>query len=321
MTQPLDLNLLRYLLIIDKYKTASTIINHLGISRSTLNRGLAQLRSHFDNELFILSNGQYHSTALAKDLMSRVFPLLSGIEDCLCKTSDSPLGKLKGTLSIFAPTYLSEPVTVGLMAGLQEQDCQLELKSHVWPIDNMPNLDSGDFAIGINSFPFDCSGNIIQRRLGSVTIGVYLRPDNPLAKFDSIDIGQLEKVQVALLDPGANVQNQENTVIERHGVTLKSAITVPSMHAALSCAERFNYLVFASNAYPEYRRRGLTWRPVTNDGHPIEYEYGFIYHRTWYQHPAMNSLEKILRSSFQQVISLNESSTTGSKGSELIKFD
>lgn len=309
MTQPLDLNLLRYLLIIDKYKTASTVIKQLGISRSTLNRGLAQLRCHFDNELFILNNGRYHSTALAKDLMNRVLPLLSGIEECLCKTSDSPLGKLKGTLCIYAPTYLSEPVTVGLMAGLQEQDCQLELKSHVWPNDNMPNLDSGDFAIGINRFPFDCSSNIIQRRLGSVSIGVYLRPDNALAKFKSIDISQLENVQVALLDPGANVSSQENAVIERQGVKLESAITVPSMHAALSCAEQFNYLVFASNAYPEYRRRGLTWRPVTNNGHSIEYEYGFIYHRTWYQHPAMNSLENILRSSFQQVLSLSEGST------------
>ncbi|ABV85586.1 LysR family transcriptional regulator [Shewanella pealeana] len=306
MTPPFDLNLLRYLFIIDKYQTANAIINHLGISRSTLNRGLAQLRSHFDNELFILTNGRYHSTVLAKDLMNRVQPLLTGIEECLYKSNESPLGKIKGTLCVYAPTYLSEPVTVGLMAGLQEHGCQLGLKSHAWPNDSMPNLDSGDFTIGINRFPFDCPSNIIQRRLGSVIIGVYLRQDHPLAKFESIDVSQLETAQIALLDPGASGSSKKSSVIEGQGLKIESTITVPSMHAALSCAERFNYLVFAGNAYAEYRQYGLTWRPVTNAGEPIEYEYGFVYHRTWYQHPAMSSLESILRSSFQQVISPHE---------------
>ncbi|SDI80563.1 DNA-binding transcriptional regulator, LysR family [Ferrimonas sediminum] len=301
MTQ-LDLNLVRYLLVVNEYRTTHAIVRHLEISRSTLNRGLAQLRAHFGNELFITSNGRYEPTAFTSNLIQLISPLLQNLDDYIKHSSESSIENIEGSLSVYAPLYITEHIMFDLMAGLKQHHCKFDLKFHVWPTGNLPDLNQNDFAIGINYFPFDIDRRFIQRRLGSVQLGVYLRADNPLSINQEIDIKELQEINSVRLDPGCNVPFLERVMLEEYGIELKSDITVPSIQAALRCAEQLNYSVFSTNAYPEHLSHNLIWRPVINEGKPVNFEYGFICNRSWYQHPAMKTLEDLLKTSFQHAI-------------------
>ncbi len=241
-------------------------------------------------------------TAFAVNLIQAISPLVKSLDDCIKQSAESSIERMEGCLKVYAPLYLTEHIMIGLMKELKQHQCNLGFSFHAWPTDSLPDLNPSDFAVGINFFPFDIDSRFIQRRLGSIHLGVYLRADNPLSVNKAIEINDLQKMNFVSLDSGAKVPHLEKVILEEHGIKLSSNITVASMQAALRCAEQLDYSVFSSNAYPEHSQHNLVWRPVTCEGSPIDFQYGFICNRSWYQHPAMKTLEELLKNNFQEAI-------------------
>nr|WP_283102832.1 substrate-binding domain-containing protein [Shewanella abyssi] len=208
---------------------------------------------------------------------------------------------MEGNIHLYCPSYLDEHLVVGLVQGLRQQDSHLKLVSYPWPADSFPDLNSSKFGIGINRFPFNIDSNYVQRRLGSVTMGVYLNRASSLAALESIDVVKLKGCKFAALNTGANVDVQDEARCREMGIDIHVDISLSSMRAALRCVEELDYMVVSADIFNRGNAMNLTWRPLTLDGQPVEYEYGFVYHRAWYQHPAMKSMESIIRRCYRDI--------------------
>lgn len=300
MDRRLDLNLLRYLFAINQYRDATTITRRLGISRSTLTRSLAQLRGHFDNEVFVLVNGEYKPTVFTKRLLEQLSGPMAVVDDVLGMSNCEQLEQMEGNLRLYSPAYIGDLLAVGVINGIKQCNPNMGLSIYPWPVDQLPALNSSEFSIGINRFPMAIDGDFIQRRLNGAEVGVYFRADHLFAKQSIVELSQLKCSELITLETGAYVDSFDEVRNNRSGINFNSQIVMSTMSSALRCAAAFNYFVVAANLYGRGHDE-LTWRPLRIEGEPTSYECGLVYHRTWYQHPAMRQVESIVSDAFRNI--------------------
>lgn len=304
MSTQLDLNLIRYAAALAKYQKPQTVSQHLGISRSTLNRGLNQLREHFGDELFQLSSGRYQPTVFGQQVISNLLPTMEELESKLLHRNQFDFRCYKGQLRVYVPVNVGEVLPPLLLNNLAQRGSALKLDCRAWPSDGLPKLEAGTLAIGINKFPIELGRDLVQRRLGAVALGVYLRPDHPLARQRSLKLDDLKQLTLVRQYLGDIVEQQSTSQYAR--LSAAYGLSVMSIYSALACAEQFNFGVLSPKIYGDLVGDRLLWRPLSRvDAQRVEFEYGFVFHRSWYRHPVMEEIEAVLKASHQQLLKLN----------------
>lgn len=302
MKTAFDLNLLRLLMALSEYQSAEGVIKQLAISHSTFKRGLAQLRSRFGNELFVAQQGRYLATAFTRELLERLSPLMTELDAVLHQSSQQSLKELSGNLSVCLPAYMADAIAPELQTELQEMDSRLRLEIYDWPQSGELLLSAQSPNIAINRFPQSLSKLCVQHKIGNWPLGIFCQPSHPLAQQAHIELHQLQGERIVRYLP---LHSQMPAAIRERlaasGTVLEVVAAINSFAAALRYVAMFDALAMGSPTGQLHQAMGLCWRPIRVDDELLSYEYGFFYHRAWYQHPVMREIEQMLRRIHQRL--------------------
>ncbi|MBY5921615.1 LysR family transcriptional regulator [Ferrimonas balearica] len=301
MKMALDLNLMGYLVVLSRYPRLSAALQQLGVSRATLNRGLAQLRDHYGDDLYLLVNGQFEPTPFARELVQQLGPAYQTLQTAFSQTKTFDFSALKGGLKLYAPATLAEVFTPELIGCLKAANSELMLESIAWMGQGAAPLQAGEMAFCVDLFPLELNRDLVQRRVGSIPIGLYLHPDHPLLNRQAIEVSDLAAIPLVRQWAG-EVSKYGDRARQSRMLMPNVALSVTTVLAALRCAERYGYGLVAARVYDAEVGDRLCWRPIVNQGEPVELEYGFYFHRSWYQHPFIQEIEGMLKQCHRQLL-------------------
>lgn len=295
MKQFCDLNLFRYLSALAQYGRLDRAAFHLGVSRSTINRALSELRDNFGNELFIVDQGQYSATRFTKELLVKAEPAMDDLSALYRSADDYDFTKEQGTLVVYAPNAFSDLITLKFYLAMQERGSQLKFESRSWPAHGIPNFNSEEIAIGLNTYPFDIDKQLVQHYAGDFPLGIFCRKGHELLTQDIVDISTLTSdLKLVRMSPKVAIPKWLREKSAEYIPTVAADLTVSSLSVALACVEQHDFCMFAHHGGYHLNTPNVDWRPIGIDGEIIKLKYGWIHHRTWYQHPIMKVIKDII---------------------------
>ncbi|MGF1754668.1 LysR family transcriptional regulator [Vibrio makurazakiensis] len=295
MKNTIDLNLYRFLDLLYEQKTQAKVCHVLDISRATFNRHLSDCRDLFGNELFIATKGNYAPTLFTTQLMSVVKEPLEQLEQ-VQQISQSFEGTDSNIEYVFhAANPLSTLLTVPLLKGLTSEEQAPKISMMDWSLEGVEFPKSGSLAIGISGFPNEINDRIVERKVGTLELYVYVSDSHPLATEPLVDLACLENHDTVRVSMGTMDSNSYyERLRKRTGVTLEQKLTVASIFSALECVEVSQYVFVSFNMEEGTYPSGVRKIPISFKGERVEFDVGMQYHRACYQHPIIKRIETIL---------------------------
>ncbi|MBW3695087.1 LysR family transcriptional regulator [Vibrio sp. T187] len=295
MKNTIDLNLYRFLDLLYEQKSQAKVCHILDISRATFNRHLADCRDLFANELFIATKGSYAPTLFTTQLMSVVKEPLEQLEQ-VQQISQSFEGTDSNIEYVFhSANPLSTLLTVPLLKGLTHQGHTPKISMMDWSLEAVEFPKAGTLSVGIAGYPNDLNERIVEKRVGSLELYVYVADSHPLAEFDEVELVQLERYDTVRVSMGTlDSSSYYERLRKRTGVTLDQKLTVASVFSALECVEVSQYIFVCFNMAEDALPSGVKKIPVAFENEKVIFDVGIQYHRACYQHPVIKRIEAIL---------------------------
>lgn len=296
----IELNLLQLLFALARSGTVPQAMAQLGISQSTLRRGLAELRDFYQNELFLVENGCYLPNAFAKQLLTRLEPALIELQTVMLQREGFQFAELEGTLTLSVPPVIADWLAPEFKLALDELGSKLQLEIMEWPSNGIKALQGDRLHLAVNTYPQPDDSQVIQKKLGVLPTGVYCRKDHLFAARQAIELSELASESTMRLQRLEHGQPEAiRLYLQKHQIQEAYVMAVNSPFATLRCVESLGYVFVSGPNYLPYFADTLCWRPILFDGEPLTYDVGMAYHRAWYRHPAITQLSTILLANFE----------------------
>ncbi|MGF1698528.1 LysR family transcriptional regulator [Vibrio lamellibrachiae] len=295
MKNTIDLNLYRFLDLLYEQKSQVKVCHTLGVSRATFNRHLSDCRDLFGNELFLATKGIYEPTLFANQLIGIIKEPLEQLEQAQQVSLSFEGDSADIEYVFYVANPLSSLLTVPLLQGLTHDTYQPKISFVDWSLEGVEFPRSGSLSVGISGYPNDLNERLVERKVGTLSLYVYLSDNHPMADNETIDLSVLSDVDTVRVSMGSLDDNSYyGRMHRRTGVQLNQKLTVASVHAALECVQVSAYAFICfnldSNAIPE----GVKQIPLMLNGDAMTFDIGMQFHRACYQHPVINNLEKMI---------------------------
>ncbi|MCW8335672.1 LysR family transcriptional regulator [Vibrio sp. SCSIO 43135] len=302
MKNTIDLNLYRFLDLLYEQKSQAKVCHTLGISRATFNRHLADCRELFANELFLATKGIYQPTLFTTQLIAIVKEPLEQLEQAQ-QISQSFEGDNANIDYIFhVANPLSSLLTVPLVQGLTSENVQPNISIVDWSLEGVEFPRSGSLAVGISGYPNELNERVVERKLGSLQMYVYLSEEVAEAHFESVSLEDLERFDMVRVSMGSLDDSAYYERLRRRiGLELKQKLTVASVHSALDCVRENQYAFVCPHIAESSIPKGVVKKPITLGKEPMQYEIGIQFHRACYQHPVINKIENIITQRLREI--------------------
>ncbi|WP_394203006.1 LysR substrate-binding domain-containing protein [Shewanella waksmanii] len=301
MDTRIDLNLYRFMMSLVKLKSLSKTCHELDISRATFNRHLAQCRDLFANELFVVNKGAYTPTLMMSQLAQYIEAPLSSLEQShhAARLFADDHHNIKCTINIISP--LTSTLTLPLIDALVTQDNPNQLTFVDWSLHGVEQPEVGALAVGIAGYPNQFSEHLVERKLASVPLFVYLPRNHRLSNESRINIDNMLDEHMVRISLGAHDGSAYyEQVRNQTGCHLKQSLTVSSITAALACVATKQYL-FVCTAIPSTELPSdITVIPLYANDMPLTYDVGIHHHRLVYQHPLIKTIETVIVKSLRK---------------------
>lgn len=301
MKNRVDLNLYRFMICLVKLKTLSKTCHELDISRATFNRHLASCRELFNNELFVVTNGSYTPTLLMTQLAQHIDEPLSVLEQShhAAKLFTNEHRDIECTINIISP--LSSALTLPLVSELSTQDQHCRLTFVDWSLNGVEQPEIGALAIGIAGYPNQFSEHLVERKITTVPLYVYLPETHQLNVASHINIFDMVDYQMVRISLGAHDGSAYfEQVRKQTGCDLQQKLTVSTINSALACVLAHQYLFVCTKIADQDIPEGITAKPLYANANPLTYDVGIHHHRLVYQHPLIKTIEKVIIQSLQK---------------------
>lgn len=302
MKNTIDLNLYRFLDLLYEQKTQAKVCHILDISRATFNRHLSDCRDLFGNELFIATKGNYAPTLFTTQLMAVVKEPLEQLEQ-VQQLSQSFEGTDSNIEYVFhAANPLSTLLTVPLLQGLTKEGKAPKISMMDWSLEGVEFPKAGSLAIGIAGYPNDVNERIVERKVGSLELYLYVSTSHPLASNDSVELSELQAWETVRVSMGTlDSSSYYERLRKRTGVTLDQKLTVASVFSALECVEVSQSVFVCFDMEASSLPEGVSKVPLNFNGETVLFDVGMQYHRACYQHPVVKRIEGILAKSLKNI--------------------
>jgi len=290
-----DLNLYHFLSLLHRYRSQMKVCHDLDISRATFNRHLADCREGLGDELFVVAKGVYTPTLFTNQLIEYIEQPLEQLEQVqhAAKRFEGAESQLEFMFYVVNP--LSRLITLPLTNGLSTQLSTPKISFVDWSLDGVEFPKPETLAVGVTGYPNQFNEQLLERKVGSVGLYVYIHKDHSLANYSKIELKDLVGFKTVRISMGAF---DSNTYYERirksAGVSLDQTLTVASFGSALDCVADGTYLLVCFDVGKELPQDVIKI-PLYLDGERMSYDVGIHYHRVNYQHPVMNTIEKLIR--------------------------
>ncbi|CAK3382556.1 Transcriptional regulator [Vibrio crassostreae] len=181
----LDLNLLKLLQAVVETRNTHLAADKLGISQTSVSRGLAKLRETFGDQLFIRKAHGVEPSELAEKLAEaadQMFtPLLKVVESY---NNFEPL-QFTGEITIAMNINLLEQYGDGIFSALREALPTASFKLVYWQEQSLSEILSGqiDYMLHFSEFPLP--QEIYQHSLKEIKLSIVARKNHPILSTSS----------------------------------------------------------------------------------------------------------------------------------------
>ncbi|MDC5721782.1 LysR family transcriptional regulator [Vibrio europaeus] len=176
----LDLNLLRLLKVVVETRNTSVTAEKLGISQTSVSRGMAKLRETFGDQLFIRKAHGVEPSELAEKLAEAAEHMLTPFTQVLEAYQDFCPKEYTGDISIACELTLLDVFGKGLYKSLERALPKAKFKLVYWQQDSLQGMldRKVDYMVHYTMFPLP--QDIYTHHLSDIAINLVARKDHPV---------------------------------------------------------------------------------------------------------------------------------------------
>lgn len=165
MKSQLDLNLLKVLPLLDKYRQLKPVAKSLGKTESAVSKYLAKLREQLGDPLFVRGAFQFEPTEYTISLIPKITAGLDMIDDAVQRGEFVP-SKYDKTISVAIPGLGQSLVGKALLMDLIDTFPLAKINITSWNETSIADILDDRVDIGVQYFNADLTKTIFQQHLG-----------------------------------------------------------------------------------------------------------------------------------------------------------
>ncbi|OIN28660.1 LysR family transcriptional regulator [Vibrio barjaei] len=196
----LDLNLLKLLQAVVETKNTHAAASQLGISQTSVSRGLAKLREVFGDQLFIRKAHGVEPSELAEKLAEASDEMFTPIIKVVESYRDFEPEEFDGEITIALQIFFLEVYGVGIFDALRKVLPKAKIRLVYWQNDSLAEVINGhvDYLVQFEGYPMP--QEIYQHHLNSVKLCLVARKGHPVLEqtsdWESIHRLPLTRVEI-----------------------------------------------------------------------------------------------------------------------------
>lgn len=230
--QDLDLNLLKLLKAVVETRNTHAAADKLGISQTSVSRGMAKLRETFGDQLFIRKAHGVEPSELAEKLAEAADEMYTPIAKVIQSYQDFDPQTFKGEITVAMNIFLLELFGDGIFHALRRELPQANFKMAYWQDKSLAEMLNGqiDYILQLAGFPLP--QDIYQHKLSEIKLCLVARKDHPVL-MNSSDWEEIHHLPIArILIDGINSKRapveevyiakgyKANVVLSTHSLTV-----------------------------------------------------------------------------------------------------
>jgi len=238
----LDLNLLRYLVLLVEEGSVSRTAERLGVSQPAVSAALRRLRDRFDDPIVVRSGQAMKPTPHAVELAKQVEPLLRAVQQLARGKSPFSPNRTTRKLTLMGADYVQFFILPRLCSRLEEFGSKIQLEHRPANPSKIESwMESGQVDLGIG-YLLPAPPSLRSRPLLSDTQVCILRKGHPALRtpFTMERYGEL--LHVAVSPAGAGIYGRRiDEALKTLGVRRQIVVTLPSFLAVPYVVASTNY--------------------------------------------------------------------------------
>ncbi|MBC7004864.1 LysR family transcriptional regulator [Photobacterium sp. BZF1] len=181
----LDLNLLKLLQAVVETQNTHAAADKLGISQTSVSRGLAKLRETFGDQLFIRKAHGVQPSELAEKLAEAADEMFNPLIKVVDSYRDFNPQTFNGEVTIALNIFLLEICGEGIFTALREALPKAKFKLKYWQEGSLAEMLNGhiDYMVHFSAFPLP--QDIYQHRIKEIKLCLVARKNHPILKDGS----------------------------------------------------------------------------------------------------------------------------------------
>lgn len=230
--QDLDLNLLKLLKAVVETRNTHTAAGKLGISQTSVSRGMAKLRETFGDQLFIRKAHGVEPSELAEKLAEAADEMYIPITKVIQSYQDFDPTVFNGEITIAMNIFLLELYGDGIFHALNKVLPHANFKMVYWQEKTLAEILNGqiDYMLQLSGFPLP--QDIYQHKLKEIKLCLVARKDHPVL-MNSSDWEKIYQLPITrILIDGINTKRapveelyiakgyKANVVLSTHSLTV-----------------------------------------------------------------------------------------------------
>ncbi len=256
MNQPLDLNLLKVLVLINKYRQLRPVAKALGKTESAVSKYLSKLRVQLDDQLFVRGAHHLEPTEFTLKLLPQIAAGLDLLDSAIARQEFIPELYDKH-IHIALPGFVEHLIGVQVMSELWSMMPNAKVHITAWNDLTTEQILDNRIDIGLHYFNPVQTKSIYQHRLGHVKGAIVTSSQCQQQSFE-----QLIQKPFVLMEMKGWHQSQAviKTSLEEQGFKIDCRGTVDSVQALFEVVKRHDYGTFLPDL--NIQCAGLRYNPI-----------------------------------------------------------
>lgn len=249
----LDLNLLRYLIVLVEEGSVSRTAERLGVSQPAVSAALRRLRDRFADPIVVRSGQAMKPTPHAIELARQVEPLLRTVQQLTRGKSPFNPSRTSRKLTLMGSDYVQFFLLPRLCARLEEFGSKVLLDHRPANPSKVESwMESGQVDLGIG-YLLPAPPSLRSRLLFSDRQVCILRKGHPVLRHTFTTERYAELLHVAISPGGAGIYGQRiDEALKSQGIRRQIVVTLPSFLAVPYVVARTNYVATVPMRFARY---------------------------------------------------------------------
>ncbi|MGR5061947.1 LysR family transcriptional regulator [Photobacterium sp. DNB22_13_2] len=181
----LDLNLLKLLKAVVETQNTHAAADKLGISQTSVSRGLAKLRETFGEQLFIRKAHGVQPSELAEKLAEAADEMFNPLIKVVNSYRDFNAQTFNGEVTIAMNILLLEVCGEDIFTALREALPKAKFKLKYWQEESLTEMLNGHIDYMVHFAAFPLPQDIYQHKIKEIKLALVARKDHPILKNGS----------------------------------------------------------------------------------------------------------------------------------------
>lgn len=298
----LDLNLLKILKAVVETQNTHAAADALGISQTSVSRGLAKLRETFGDQLFIRKAHGVEPSELAEKLAEASDEMLNPLMKVVESYHHFDPLEFTGEVNIAMNVFILEQFGDGIFSALREALPNANFKMLYWQEHSLLDVLSGniDYLLHFAGMPFP--QDIYLHKLQDIKVSVVARKEHPILSYRH-DWEDIHDIPVArILIDGVNTKRSpiEELYLSK-GYTPRVTLATHSVSVLTNKIKNSDALCFGSS-FMTVKEPELQCYPlpkVPKEMHQIQLNGGYLQSKRGF--PLNQHLHQTLQSYFDSI--------------------